>query len=137
MESLLEKGSVWLLESWQETQSKFSLLTSPKVPLDIKELNQILERCPRWECQTWEETTPARSLVVIRKEVSSNSRPILHLVPRISPVYGSCTVQPWLEKSMLTPRSQNWPTEIRFKESLGIRKVLGKDKLDVWIVPIL
>lgn len=47
---LLLKGKTWFLPNSQETQSKWSFLTFPKIPLEYKDFNQEEETKPRWEC---------------------------------------------------------------------------------------
>lgn len=59
------------------------------------------------------------------------------VVPMILPVCRSCTVQPRLEKCKSRPSSHNYPTDIRFRDNLGTKKILGNVKEDVEIVPIL
>ena len=119
-ESLLEKGKAWCLDSWQGTQSICSYLTGPKQPLEIKDPNLEPKGWPKRACKMLDVTATATvtALKGIWRDLSLNSRPTLCSVPRILPVYESCTKQPRLKKCTSTPSSHNWPTDKRFNETL-------------------
>ena len=119
-------------------------MTEPKCPLDNKERKRLNETWPNHECQRLNHKDEEVAVDWYREEthesswrwMSSNKRPTLQSIPWIFLVYGSCTRQLEEVKWTSKPSSHNWPTEIRFNVSLGIKYVSCNDKLFVEMWPI-